>query len=135
VFWYNNERYPVVFGPGIAFGDINEDIGLWEELLCVVKGKVENTEYHCFIYDDGIKRISAWSTLVEKKGNETIEYSAYRMRFPFVQEFVSDAARFVFNNSFGAWAEGESGAGIGGSIDIEFSRKAIVFYILMVLLI
>lgn len=135
VFWFNNERYPVIFGPGIAFGDTNADVGLWEQLLSVMKGTLfedytDPARLRYAIYDDGVKNISAWSTLVEKKGNDKIEYSACRMRFPFVQEFISDEARFVFNNSFGAWAEGENGAGIGGSIDIEFSRKTNVFYIL-----
>jgi hypothetical protein len=70
-------------------------------------------------WEDGIKSIKAWSTLSEIVGGENITYSADRMRHPFY-----DWGDGLINFSNGAlfWAEGASGAGIGGTIDIEFSR-------------
>lgn len=70
-------------------------------------------------WDDGIKSLSAWSTLTEKTKTGVIIYSPDRMRHPF---YGWGDMEINFNNASLFWAEGEPGPGIGGTIDVEFTR-------------
>lgn len=73
------------------------------------------------LWDDGIKILTAWSTLTEKTKGGVTSYSADRMRHPFYAWGDMD---LNFNNASLFWAEGEPGPGIGGKIEVEFTRDA-----------
>jgi hypothetical protein len=74
----------------------------------------------CGLWDDGIKAIRVWSTLTETIREEKITYGPERMRHPF---YDWGDMKINFNNASLFWAEGEQGPGIGGKIEVEFTRE------------
>jgi hypothetical protein len=78
-------------------------------------------------WDDGIKSIKAWSTLIETVNGEKVVYGAERMRHPF---YDWGDMLINYNNGSLFWAEGEAGSGIGGTIDIELDRTSDSIYVL-----
>jgi hypothetical protein len=79
--------------------------------------------------DDGISNIRAWSALTQVIRGSQIQYHAENMRHPFVVA-TYDAYSFEYNQINPPWAEGVSGPGIGGTIDIEFTRSSMSLIIL-----
>lgn len=71
--------------------------------------------------DDGILSIRAWSELEETIGDRKISYTASNMRYPaFVS--IEDSIWVMYNQVYPPWAARNAEHGIGGTIDIVFSR-------------
>lgn len=73
------------------------------------------------LWDDGIEAVSAWSSLTETVRGVSVTYDEGRMRHPFYSYCDSD---LNFNNGSLFWAEGDDGPGIGGTIELRFSRPS-----------
>lgn len=73
------------------------------------------------LWDDGIESVSAWSRLTETVRGGTVTYDESRMLHPFYSYCDSD---LNFNNGSLFWAEGDDGPGLGGTIEVRFSRSA-----------
>lgn len=73
------------------------------------------------LWHDGIKSITAWSTLEETSKGVKTRYGIERTRHPF---YAWGDAGININNAALFWAEGEPGPGIGGTIDIELARPS-----------
>lgn len=73
--------------------------------------------------DDGIWNIAAFSCLNELIKGKTVTYSAENMRHFLVVD-TYDYYQLELNSIDPPWAEGVEGAGIGGAIDVEFSRSS-----------
>lgn len=73
------------------------------------------------LWNDGIESIKAWSTMTETVKGKEIHYDESRMRYPFYSWVDSG---LNFNNASLFWAEGEAGPGIGGTIEVAFSRSS-----------
>ncbi len=73
------------------------------------------------LWDDGIEAVSAWSRLTETVRGVTVTYGEARMLDPFYSYCDSD---LNFNNGSMFWAEGDDGPGIGGTIELRFSRPS-----------
>lgn len=77
--------------------------------------------------DDGIGSIGAWSELRETLKGEAVHYRATNMRHPIVVVGPSgpeSGYRFEYNQIDPPWAEGVPGPGIGGTIEVEFTRPS-----------
>ncbi|GAB1454835.1 MAG: hypothetical protein RBT62_11210 [Spirochaetia bacterium] len=73
------------------------------------------------LWNDGIESIKAWSAMTETVKGKVIHYDESRMRYPFYSWVDSG---LNFNNASLFWAEGEAGPGIGGTIEVAFSRSS-----------
>jgi len=103
---------------------------IWFEMEERIKqeGKLDHY-FEVGIVDDGIKNISAWSELQETVRKEEIHYKAENMRHPFLLS-TYDTYTVQLNGRYPPWAEGVAGSGIGGKINIDFTRKVPSVYIL-----
>jgi hypothetical protein len=76
-------------------------------------------EQYAFV-DDGVKSVAAWSELTESLRGQSIKYSATGLKAAFIYE---PAEYWIELNQIDfPWAEGVPGPGIGGTIDLEFTR-------------
>jgi hypothetical protein len=78
--------------------------------------------YYGFV-DDGIESISAWSELSETLKGRIVRYRAENMKRPIIVG-IQETVGVELNQIAPPWVEGVDGPGIGGTIDIEFSRAA-----------
>lgn len=92
------------------------------------EGKLDHY-YDVGVVDDGIQTIRAWSELQETVRGEAKHYKAENMRHPFLLQ-TYDTYAVELNGKYPPWAEGDVGPGIGGKINIDFTRKVPSVYIL-----
>jgi len=72
--------------------------------------------------DDGVKNIFAWSELTQNQNGKSIKYQSSNLLQPIILT-IEETVWVTLNQINPPWAEGVPGPGIGGTIDVEFSRQ------------
>lgn len=132
--WFFTDLY---FRPDPSFYRLNSD-----GLSGLLDKKRRNADRSSFDWieslpagfaDDGIKSVGAWSELTETLKGKIVHYRAGNMRHPIIVVGPSlhvPEYRFEYNHIDPPWAEGVPGAGIGGTIDVTFTRPSERLFIL-----